>query len=148
MAEPSIVRCPSCGKANRVRPDAGGAPVCGSCGQPLPWLSEADESSFRPVVEQSPLPVLVDFWAPWCGPCKMVSPVVEQLGRELAGKLKVTKVNTDEAPALQARFGIRGIPTLILISDGQERDRVVGAQGASQLRSWLESRLGTASPKA
>jgi thioredoxin 2 len=146
VVEPAIVRCAACGKGNRVRAEAGGAPVCGSCGTPLPWLVEADESSFRPVVEESPLPVLVDFWAPWCGPCRVVSPVVEQLGVELAGRLKVAKVNTDESPSLQRRFGVRGIPKLMLVSDGRERDRVVGAQGAGALRSWLESRLPTSSP--
>jgi thioredoxin 2 len=141
MPEPKIVRCPACGKANRVRAEASGVPVCGACGKPLPWVVEADEQSFHAVVEESPVPVLVDFWAPWCGPCRMVSPAVEQLGVELAGRLKVVKVNTDAAQALGNRFSIFSIPTLMLVADGQERDRVVGAQPAPAIKRWLEPRL-------
>jgi thioredoxin 2 len=141
MSEPKIVRCPACGRANRVRPEASGVPVCGACGKPLPWVVEADDQSFHAVVEQSPVPVLVDFWAPWCGPCRMVSPAVEQLGVELAGRMKVAKVNTDTAPTLGHRFSIFSIPTLMLVADGEERDRVVGAQPAPAIKRWLEPRL-------
>jgi thioredoxin 2 len=146
MAEPTVIRCPACGRTNRVRPDATGVPFCGVCGKPLPWIVEADQQSFRAIVEESPLPVLVDFWAPWCGPCRIVSPAVEQLGVELAGRLKVAKVNTDNAPELGGRFNVFSIPTLMLMEQGRERDRVVGAQGPAPLRRWLESRLGTSSP--
>jgi thioredoxin 2 len=146
MSEQGIVRCPACGKGNRVRPVASGAPHCGSCGAALPWLVQADDASFEQVVAQSPVPVLVDFWAPWCGPCRMVAPAVEQLSRELAGKLKVAKVNTDESPSLGGRFQVFSIPTLMLFEGGRERDRVVGAQGAPALRSWLEPRLGSPRP--
>jgi thioredoxin 2 len=141
MSQPEIIHCPACGKANRVLPAASGAPCCGACGKPLPWLVEADEAGFREVVEQSPVPVLVDFWAPWCPPCRVVAPAVERLSRELAGTLKVAKVNTDLAPALQNRFRVFSIPTLVLVEGGRERDRVVGAQGAASLRRWLEARL-------
>ena len=146
MADPAtstIVSCTDCGKGNRVRAAASGAPHCGSCGKPLPWLVELGQESFAEAAEQSPLPVLVDFWAHWCGPCRMVAPAVEQLSRELAGRLKVVKVNTDLAPDLGARFGVRGIPTLLLMERGRETDRVTGALNASSLRSWLTSRLGS-----
>ncbi len=144
MSETKVVSCPQCGAKNRVRAAATGAPHCAKCGRSLPWLAEAAAADFADVVEKSPIPVLVDFWAPWCGPCRVVSPLVEQLARELAGRLKVAKVNTDEEPGLQQRFGVRGIPSLVLIEGGRERDRVVGALGRDALRSWIESRLAPA----
>lgn len=141
-----IVACPNCGKRNRVRPAAPGAPHCGGCGKPLPWLVEADQATFQGVVEQSPLPVLADFWAPWCGPCRIVEPVVEELSRERAGRLKVAKINADVAPELSQRFNVHGIPTLILFDRGQVVDRVTGALNPSALRSWVDTRLATRQP--
>jgi thioredoxin 2 len=137
----SIVACPNCGKKNRMRAVAPGAPHCGSCGKPLPWLADADENTFSAVVEQSPLPVLVDFWAPWCGPCRMVEPVVRQMAQELAGTLKVVRINSDDTPRLGQRFEIMGIPALILFDKGQVRDRITGAVPAATMRSWLQARL-------
>ena len=142
----SVIKCPRCGRGNRVRAVASGAPHCGACGEPLPWLVDADESSFRVAVEQSPLPVLVDFWAPWCGPCRIVEPVVEQLSREHAGHLKVVKVNSDTAPELTQGFNVRGIPTLILFENGQAVDRVTGAPSPPTLRGWVERHLATRQP--
>ena len=136
-----LIKCPNCGKLNRVRPAASGVPHCGSCGAALPWLTDSSEADFPAVVEQSTLPVLVDFWAPWCGPCKIVAPAVEKLSQELAGQLKAVKVNTDLEPELQERFGVRGIPTLVLMDGGKERDRVVGAMGVEALRQWVGQRL-------
>jgi thioredoxin 2 len=98
-------------------------------------------ADFSAVAEKSPIPVLIDFWAPWCGPCRIVGPAVEKLSEELAGQMKVVKVNTDLAPGLQERFGIRGIPTMILMDGGKERDRVVGALNLNPLRQWVEQRL-------
>jgi thioredoxin 2 len=145
MSKSKVISCPHCGTKNRIQAAAAGVPHCGKCGRTLPWLAEAGAAEFGEVVEQSPLPVLVDFWAPWCGPCRIVSPVVEQLAGELAGRLKVVKVNTDEEPGLQQRFGVRGIPSLVLIDGGKERDRMVGALGRDALKSWLESRLASPS---
>jgi thioredoxin 2 len=142
----SVVSCPSCGSKNRVRAAAPGVPHCGVCGKPLPWLVEAEQTTFHQVVEESPVPVLVDFWAPWCGPCKIVEPVVRQLSNELAGRLKVVRIDTDQAPELGQRFTIRGIPTLMLFDKGEVRDRLTGAVGAPTLRGWLEARLATRQP--
>lgn len=104
-------------------------------------------SDFNAVVEKSPIPVLIDFWAPWCGPCRIVAPAVEKLSNELAGRMKAVKVNTDLEPGLQERFGVRGIPTLVLMDGGKERDRVVGAMGADALRRWVEPRLASSTAR-
>ena len=144
MSEPRVVTCPKCGQKTRVRSAAEGVPHCPKCGEVVPWLTEAGASDFASVVEKSPIPVLIDFWAPWCGPCRMVAPAVERLSNELAGRLKAVKVNTDEEPGLQERFGVRGIPTLVLMDEGRERDRVTGAMGADALLRWVESRLPAA----
>lgn len=141
MAEREVIACASCGQKNRLRVAASGAPHCGKCGRALPWLVDVTADDFAAAVEQSPLPVLVDFWAPWCGPCRMVAPAVEKLSADMAGKLKVAKVNTDDEPELGGRFGIRGIPTLALFVEGRERDRVSGALPGPALRQWVDSRL-------
>ena len=100
------------------------------------------DATFEAQVLRSPVPVLVDFWAPWCGPCRVVSPVVEEIGRQHAGKMKVVKVNTDENPAHASRLGIQGIPTLILFRNGREVDRIVGAAPKPQLQRWVEQIIG------
>ena len=139
-ATPTIVTCPNCARKNRVRATATGTPRCSVCHTTLPWIVETDAAGFDEEIRAS-VPVLVDFWAPWCGPCRMVSPVVEQMGRELAGRLKVVKLNVDDAPAIAARYAVQGIPLLVVIRDGAEIDRVVGAVPPAQLRSVLERHL-------
>ena len=136
-----IVRCESCGKKNRVPATAKGVPKCGSCGEGLPWIVDAAESEFHEVVEKSTIPVVVDLWAPWCGPCRMVSPALESLARQFANRIKLVKVNVDNAPGLQQRFGIQSIPTLMVFRDGQVISRQTGAAPADALRSWLSQSL-------
>jgi thioredoxin 2 len=132
----AIVTCPACSTRNRVGPIARGTPRCARCKTTLPWLVDADTASFEAEATAS-VPVIVDLWAPWCGPCRMVGPVLEDLAARHAGKLKVVKVNVDEEPQLAARFDARAIPLLVVLRDGREADRIVGAQS----RPALESRL-------
>jgi thioredoxin 2 len=140
MAATATIRCPNCGKLNRVAAVAEGIPRCGACQTALPWIVDVDEQTFDPAVRAA-VPVLVDFWAPWCGPCRMVTPAVEQMAREYAGRLKAVKLDIDQAPAVAARYGVQSIPLLVLIRDGEEVARQVGAVPPQQLRRWLESQL-------
>ena len=133
--------CPSCGKWNRIRADkASDGPKCGSCGAALaldhPVL--LDDSSFDRVLAESDVPVLVDFYADWCGPCKMMAPSVEALARESAGKALIAKLDTDAAQHSAGRFQIRGIPTSILFVGGREVKRQTGAVSLATLRGMLD----------
>src|SRR5918999_4090018 len=116
MAEP-IVTCPNCGRKNRIRPSADGIPRCGNCHHALPWIVDADAGTFDREIVAS-VPVLVDFWAPWCGPCRMVSPIVERIAHDHAGRLKAVKLNVDQAPDIAARYEVQGIPLLVIFRDG------------------------------
>jgi thioredoxin 2 len=121
---------------------AGLDPICGRCKNPLLSMTHpviVTDASFADEVERSPLPVLLDMWAPWCGPCRMIAPVLEQLARELAGRVKVAKLNTDENPRTQARFNVRSIPTLLVLKNGREVDRLVGAMPKQEILRRLES---------
>lgn len=136
-----VVVCPHCSTKNRVPAAADGAPRCGSCQNALPWVVDTTDGDFTAVADQSTIPVLVDLWAPWCGPCRMVSPALEKLATELAGRLKLVKVNADEAPEVSRRFEVQAIPTLVLMHRGTVLDKQVGAAPASALRSWLSEHL-------
>ena len=144
MPESLIIPCGRCGASNRVPREklgSGRQPVCGRCKTPLQINNGAldvTDESFANEVERSPLPVLVDMWAPWCGPCRFVSPLVEELAVELAGRLRVVKLNVDENPATAARFGIQSIPALLLFKGGREVDRVIGARPKSEIRRSVE----------
>jgi thioredoxin 2 len=137
-----VLECPHCGRKNRVPAAATGKPRCGNCHQDLPWLAEAGDDTFAEVAEHAGVPVLVDLWAPWCGPCRQVSPALEQVARELAGRLKLVKVNVDTAPKLSQRFSVQAVPTLMVLRDGQVVARQAGAAPAHVLRRWVEDALG------
>ena len=138
----NIVPCLQCGRKNRVPFVAGpGTPRCASCGVALPWVTDAGDDTFAKTVETSTVPVLVDLWAPWCGPCRMVSPALETLARDLAGRIKLVKVNVDEAPGVARRFSVQGIPTLVVMKGKNELARQTGAAPEHALRAWLEGAL-------
>jgi thioredoxin 2 len=136
-----VVVCSNCHSKNRVPWAAEGVPRCGKCKSALPWIVDATEADFAEVADAASIPVLVDIWAPWCGPCRQVSPVLEALATELAGRLKLVKVNADDAPHLSSRFEVKAIPTLILLDQGRVVDRQIGALPAVALRRWLEAAL-------
>jgi thioredoxin 2 len=138
-----LVTCPKCGQRNRLKYDKlGGTGRCGKCGTELSAPGEpidvASDLAFEALTTQSALPVLVDFWAPWCGPCKMVAPELNKVAREGAGKWLVAKVNTENEQNLARRFRINAIPTMALFKDGQEVTRQVGAMAAPAIRKFLE----------
>jgi len=149
MADVELIRCPACGVSNRVprdRMQRGQTPICGRCKAPL---SVADgkpitvtDATFAEAVEQSPLPVLVDAWAPWCGPCRILAPVIDELAAELAGRVRVAKLNVDDNPSTAARFGLRSIPTLLMLKRGQEVDRIVGVVPKAEIARRLERLTG------
>ena len=144
MSDPQLVRCPSCGATNRVpleKIGKGLQPVCGRCKTALPFENKpvkVTDANFAAEVERSSLLVLLDMWAPWCGPCVMLAPVIEELAAEMAGRVRVAKLNVDENPATAARFGVQSIPTLVLLKGGRELDRIVGVQSKAAIVQRIE----------
>jgi thioredoxin 2 len=137
----TIVVCDKCGKKNRVPAVATGVPHCANCHATLAWIADAADDDFDEVVEAATLPALVDLWAPWCGPCRMVSPTLEHLAHEFAGRMKLVKVNVDESPHVAQRFGVQGIPTLLVLRGTRVITRQTGAAGEAALRAWLRDAL-------
>ena len=144
MSATKHVVCPHCNGVNRVPENRlAQGPKCGVChqalldGRPL----ELSAANFQQHIERSDIPVVVDFWAPWCGPCKMMAPVFSQVAGQFSSRARFAKVNTEEQQALAARFGIRSIPTLAIFRNGREIKRVAGAMDAASLASWVQGQL-------
>jgi thioredoxin 2 len=142
-----IMTCPSCAQRNRVAFTAREA-RCGRCKTSLPAASEpievSDSRAFDALVRDARLPIVVDFWAPWCGPCRMVAPEIAQVAASNAGRIIVVKVNTDALPDLGERFRIRSIPTMTVMADGKEVARTTGARPAPEIESFVNGAVGAA----
>ena len=136
-----MVKCENCGRMNRVPASAQGRPRCGNCKAFLPWITDAGDEDFAEIAEHATVPVLVDLWASWCGPCRMVSPALEQLAREKAGQVKLVKVDIDRAPKLAQRFSVQAVPTLMVLYRGEVIARPPGAAPLDVLRSWLDGAI-------
>ena len=138
-----VTPCPACGTKNRVPAATSGRPRCASCKKDLPWIADATDATLASTLDTTSL-VLLDLWAPWCGPCRMVAPVLERLAERYSGRLKVVKVNVDDNPATARVYDASSIPTLVMIRDGKAVGRVVGAQPEPALAAQVEPLLPAA----
>lgn len=142
-----IVTCSECGTRNRVAANAGNnrKAVCGKCGAGLEMVPakpvEVTDANFENVISRAELPVILDLWAPWCGPCRMIAPIIEQLATEFAGRAIVGKLNTDQNQRTAAAFSVQGIPTILFLKQGREVDRIVGVADKATIRRRFETIL-------
>lgn len=139
-----IIKCTNCGAKNRVRTEAKEQAICGQCKTPLPTITKpvfVTDANFSAEVEKSELPVLLDLWAAWCGPCRMIAPIIEQLAAELAGKCVVGKLDVDQNQQTAARLGVQSIPTLLILKNGVEVERLVGSQSKEAIMRRLQNHL-------
>jgi thioredoxin 2 len=148
MPEPRLIPCGFCGATNRIPAEklaSGLEPICGRCKHPLvvsgPAISDqpvnVTDATFGAEVERFPLPVVLDLWAPWCQPCRVAAPILDALAVEMAGRVRVAKINIDENPATAARFNVQSIPTLLVFKGGREVDRMIGVQPKSEIARRL-----------
>lgn len=140
----SVVTCPSCDTRNRVPAASTGTPRCGRCKSPLPWVADADDATFADVAERTSLPVIVDLWAPWCGPCKTLGPIIEKVIAETNGEVVLAKVDVDANPGVARAFQVQSIPAVYALRDGKVVDGFIGALPEPRVREWVAGLVPTA----
>lgn len=134
-----LLTCSKCKTQNQVghNQDASQVPICAQCQTALPWLHDGTDNSFEQDI-QANVPVIVDFWATWCGPCRIMGPVLDDLAREMAGQVRIVKINVDEHPLTPGQFGVQGIPTLIMFKNGEVVDEIVGVTQKQMLMERIK----------
>jgi len=136
-----VVACPGCGRRNRLPAAVAGWPRCGDCRRPLPWVVDAGDDTFAEIAEAATLPVLVDLWAPWCGPCRRANPALDRIAVELAGQVKLVRVRVDQAPRLWQRLALQSVPALLVLRQARVVGRQIGTEPTRPLRTWVAEAL-------